>query len=110
MNISLGDELILPCLGEDEVKLTCCNGSDKVVLVLHKVLYVPELAKNLLSVLAMAQMGAEVVFNKDECIILKDSKKLTLGHIDDKKLYKVNTPEFANVSTVSKEPTMEMTW
>ena len=66
----------------------------------------PKLAKNLLSVPAMAQMGAEVVFNKDECIILKDSRKLTLGHIVDKKLYRVNTSEFANVSTVSKEPTM----
>ena len=54
----------------------------------------------------MAQMGAEVVFNKDECIILKDSRKLTSGHIVHNKLYRVNTPEFANVSTVSKEPTM----
>ena len=106
VNISLGDDTVISALGEGKAKLTCCNGSDKVVLVLNKVLYMPKLAKNLLSVPAMAQMGAEVVFNKDECIILKDSRKLTSGHIVHNKLYRVNTPEFANVSTVSKEPTM----
>ena len=70
MNISLGDDMVISALGEGKVKLTCCNGFDKV-LVLHEVLYVPKLAKNLFSVPALAQIGAEVVFNKDEYIILK---------------------------------------
>ena len=58
MNISLGDDMLISALGEGKVKLTCCNGSNKVVLVLHKVLYVPKLPKNLFSVPAMAQIGA----------------------------------------------------
>ena len=38
LNISLGDDTVIAALGEGEVKLTCCNGFDKVVLVLNKVL------------------------------------------------------------------------
>ena len=54
LNISLGDDTVILALGESKVKLTCCNGFDKVVLVLYKVLYVPKLAKNVLSIPAMA--------------------------------------------------------
>jgi hypothetical protein len=67
-DIYLGDNTAIKALGEGMVKLP--TGSD-FHLELHKVLYVPKLAKNLLSVPAMASMGAEVQFDDKKCIISK---------------------------------------
>ena len=53
----------IKALGEGMVKLTM--GTD-FHLELHKVLYVPKLAKNLLSVQAMISMGAKVKFKNEE--------------------------------------------
>ena len=50
----------------------CHDGADKVTLNLHKVLFVPEIKKNLLSVPAMTQMQAEVIFDEEKCYIIKN--------------------------------------
>ena len=62
MIICLRDDTVTLPLDEGKVNLTCYDES------------VP----------AMAQMGAEVLISKNKCIILKDSRKLTFGHIVDK--------------------------
>ena len=59
-------------LGEGKVRLPTVNSTNDVVLNLHKVLFVPKLTKNLLSVPAMALMGAEIRFDKDKCLVLKE--------------------------------------
>ena len=70
---------MIHALGEGKVRLPTVNSSHEVihdvVLDLHKVLFVPKLTKNLLSVPAMALMGAEIRFDKDKCLILKNSKE-----------------------------------
>ena len=109
MEIHLGDNTIIFAYGEGKVKIKCIDGSDTTILVLHKILYVPKLTKNLISVPAMTQMGAEVTFDKDKCVVLKDDKKLILGNLVDKKLYRVSTPEFVNVTVISNKATMQ-TW
>ena len=109
MEIHLGDNTIIFAYGEGQVKLKCIDGSDTIILVLHNVLYVPKLTKNLISVPAMTQMGAEVTFDKDKCIVLKGDMKLILGNLVDKKLYRVSTPEFVNVTAISNKATMQ-TW
>ena len=103
-NIYLGDSTVIHALGEGKVRLPTVNSSHEVihdvVLDLHKVLFVPKLTENLLSVPAMALMGAEIRFDKDKCLILKNSKEFVIGHLlsDMYKLYTVNTIEYAQVS------------
>ena len=50
---------------------------------------------------AITQMGA-IYFDKEKCIISKDEKLFTIGHVMQGKLYRVNTryefPSIANVS------------
>ena len=71
------------------------SDTDKFVLNLQRVLYVPKLTKNLQSVPAMATMGAEVRFDSGRCIVLKDGKVFIIGTLYDKKLYKANVEHAA---------------
>ncbi len=63
-------------------------------------LYVPEIAKNLVSVSAMTQKRAEVLFENDKCYVTKDSKMMNIGHLISSNLYVVNTEhDCANVAS-----------
>ena len=104
--IYLGDKGVVKACGEGKVKLQCYDGSDDVTLTLNKVLYVPEITNNLLSVPAMTQMGAEVLFDERKCIVSKNERKITITHMVDNKLYMVNTEEYANPAT-AKAPSLE---
>ena len=95
-------------LGEGKVKLPTVDSSRDVVLDLHKVLFVPKLTKNLLSVPAMALMVAEIRFHKDKFLILKDSKEFVICHLLSDKLYKVNTIEFVQVSKTDSARSIEV--
>ena len=72
-------------------------------LTLNKVLYVPNLSKNLLSVPAMMQMGAKVLFDEGKCIISKNEKKVTIGHFVDSKLYMINTYGEAHITSTTSQ-------
>ena len=72
--IYLGDNRAIEAFGEGKVNLSCYDESNAVELTLNKVLYVPSLSKNLLSVPAMTQMGAEVLFDEGKCIISMKEK------------------------------------
>ena len=85
------------------MKLRTAYSSRDVVLNLHKVLFVPELTKNLLSVPAMAVMGAEVRFDGDKCVVLKDGLEFVIGSMIDNKLYgvcKIPTCQLTNSPTL----------
>ena len=73
-------------LGEGNVRLPLTNSTRDTVLNLHKVLFVPKLTKNLLSVPVMASMGAEVYFDKDKCLVRKDGKEFVIGSLVRDKL------------------------
>ena len=105
-DIYLGDSTVIHALGEGKVRLPTVNSTCDVVLDLHKVLFVPKLTKNLLSVPAMALMGAEIRFDKDKCLVHKDGKEFVIGCLLHDKLYSVNTIEYARVSylTVRHRP------
>ena len=105
-DIYLGDSTVIHALGEGKVRLPTVNSTHDVVLDLHKVLFVPKLTKNLLSVPAMALMGAEIRFDKDKCLVLKDGKELIIGCLLHDKLYSVNTIEYAQVSTADSAPSL----
>ena len=95
-DIYLGDNTAIRALGEGMVKLPM--GTD-FHLELHKVLYVPKLAKNLLSVPAMISMCAEVKFRNEECIVSKEGKDYVIGKLVNGTLYTVNTVESARSAT-----------
>ena len=99
--IYLGDNRVISATGEGKVKTPCIDGANKIVLTLEKVLFVPELTKNLLSVSSIAKNGGVVKFDEQRCIVSKEGKNITIGNIVDGKLCRVNTPEFANVATSS---------
>ena len=99
--IYLGDNRVISATGERKVKIPCIDGANKIVLTLEKVLFVPELTKNLLSVSSIAKNGGVVKFDEQKCIVSKEGKNIAIGNIVDGKLYRVNTPEFANVATSS---------
>ena len=100
--IYLGDNTVILAHGEGNVNLPTCNPSS-VTLNLHKVLYAPKLTKNLLSVPAMASMGAEVRFDKEKCVVVKNGQEFVIGTLIDEKLYAVNTAEYAHISSTSSE-------
>ena len=98
VNIYLGDNTCIKALGEGMVKLYTQN-DNTFYLELHKVLYVPMLAKNLLSVPAMASMGAKVSFDDEKCVVYKEEKEYVIGKLVDGMLYAVNPVEFAHPTT-----------
>ena len=63
-NIYLGGSTVILAHGEGKVKISTLNSSREIVVDLHQVLFVPKLTKNLLSVPAMALVGAEIQFDK----------------------------------------------
>ena len=107
-DIYLGDSTVIYALGEGNVRLPTVNSTNNVVLDLHKVLFVPKLTKNLLSVPVIALMGTEIRFDKDKCLVLKDDEEFVIGCLLHDKLYSVNTAEYAQVSTADSKASPEI--
>ena len=102
--VYLGDDSIILAEGEGTVRIPLYINSERELkeLKLQKVLYIPKLTKNLVSVAAMTLNGAEVYFDKERCIVLKNDKYITIGHSVNGKLYKVNTQhEYATYSSTA---------
>ena len=85
------------------MNLSCYDESNAVKLTLKKVLYVPNLSKNLLSVPAMTQIGPEVLFDEEKCIISKNERKVTIGHLVDGKLFIVNTDGETHMASTTSQ-------
>lgn len=97
--IYLGDDSTILAKGEGTVKLDIFEGDKTSRLSLGKVLYVPDLSKNLLSVNAMTQTGAEVYFDNEVCVVSRDGRQITIGHSYQNKLYRLNTNhEYASMA------------
>ena len=89
--VYLGDNsaVLSHAQGELRLKTECPNGR---CLALSNVLYVPKLAKNLLSVRSMTRNGAEVTFKGDQCIVSKNGKSAVIGRSKNNGLYKFQSP------------------
>ena len=95
--ICLGDNRMIKALGEGEVSLDFYDGSNVLTMGLFNVLYVPEIAKNLVSVSAMVGKGYEVLFENDKCYVTKNNKTMNIGHLTNSNLYVINTePDFVS--------------
>ena len=56
----------------------------------------------------MALVGAEIRFDKDKCLVLKDGKEFVIACLLHDKLYIVNTIEHAQVSTADTKASPEV--
>ena len=68
--------------GEGKVRLPIINdGGKEIGLALQRVVFVPELANNLLSVKSMTEKDAKVIFDKDKCTIIPcNGKPFTIAN------------------------------
>ena len=108
LKIYLGDSSFVLAEGEGKVRLPTYGGLDDNFLALYNVFFVPNLTKNLLFVPAMAQMGVEICFDKEKCTVIKNGKKITIGHMLNGKLFRVNRPEFVHLSTMSNTLSLDI--
>ena len=109
--VYLGDKSVVLSHGKGQTRLR--TDSDGNCLTLNEVLFVPKLAKNLLSVRSMTKRGAEVRFTGDRCIATKNGQSLTIGRSTNGSLYKLLSPvmpwvEKAYYSSNSEAPTMSL--
>ena len=100
-NNYLRDSTVILAHGKGKFKLPTVNSTREIVLDLHQVLFVQKLTKNLLSVPAMALMGAEINFDKDKCLVRKNGQESVIGSLLGDKLYIVNSTDYAQVSTAN---------
>ena len=105
-NVFLGDNHYIPAIGEGKLQMTSNNDNTGKAsdLVLNRVLHVPQLAKNLVSVRSIAvENNAEVVFDKDKCTVVTDDQKFVIGTSSENgKLYKlINPPVKGSTSFVN---------
>ena len=95
--VYLGDNRTIKAYGKGTYRLVADLGGQTQRLVLHEVLYLPELERNLLSVHAMAKMGASVAFGNKQCKVTRNEKLLAVGEMRGK-LYMLNTIREEHVS------------
>jgi hypothetical protein len=75
-DVKLGDDHRLQAVGSGNVTVKLQNGKDAV---LHDVLHVPKMAKNLFSVKAAANRGATTEFTNDACYIRRNGTEVARG-------------------------------
>lgn len=69
-------------MGTAKLKATRINGEHQVVRI-ERVLFVPGLTSNLLSVGRIAERGFKVNFRATECVIMKGSNTIAVGKKKD---------------------------
>ncbi|MCO5579689.1 hypothetical protein L7F22_033547 [Adiantum nelumboides] len=102
----LGDNGTIDATGIGDVEVELLNGLTGVI---KGVLHVPKLARNLLSVGAMADMGVCVEFKRNNCVISRNGDVLLNGK-KEKGLYKVKLPRVehkAMMAATREEKTLE---
>ena len=88
--VFLGNDMFISAAGEGKIRLPIIDSDKVIVLALSKVLFVPDLAKNLLSVRSMTEKGAEIVFNNKSCkVICPNNSSFCIANAFGN-LYKVN--------------------
>ncbi|UYV74758.1 hypothetical protein LAZ67_12000832 [Cordylochernes scorpioides] len=80
--VANGNKLQVKGIGQGEIKVITPQGKTDTLL-LTKVLYIPELTDNLMSVSAATSNGCKVTFNRDWCTIERDNTALANGILDN---------------------------
>lgn len=95
--VCLADGKKLPAGGSGTGKFLALNESgEKKTITLKKVLYVPELASNLLSVGKITDEGFEVLFTQSDCRIMKNGHTVLFGERRGG-LYNLKQPKYQSL-------------
>ena len=108
--IGLGDDHVLLASGHGNlrVQMVDIDSGNQFNLTLSKVLYVPKIKKNLISVGQMAENGAEVYFDKEKCVVNRNYRCVTIGTAVGDKLYLLNNVREQASFVKKAEPTAEL--
>lgn len=74
--VFLGDDSVTKIIGLGKVKLLLNNGRIKTLPV---VLHIPELARNLISMSKLGDVGVQTVFEKETCTVIRGAMVLMRG-------------------------------
>lgn len=95
--VTVANSTTLRVEGEGYVKLL----TDSADVKIHKVLYVPDICANLLSVSAMVSMGLRLEFNSSGCKILNEQGVIQATATNINGMYRVNVCERASMASGS---------
>lgn len=84
---AVGDGYEVEVIGSGQIEIEMENGKEVTTGTLDKVLYVPSIAANLISIGAATDRGIIAKFGKDECELIKDEKVIGKGRRLAEKLY-----------------------
>ena len=85
--VNLSDNRVIFAYGRGTYHITSDLDGHTQSIVLYDVLYLPDLERNLLSVRAMAKLGAAVNFEGYQCKFIRDEILLAVGKLVGKMYY-----------------------
>ena len=94
--------------GVGTISIDIINKNEVSNLKIEKVIYVPNLNGNLLSVSQLTSKGFVLIFKNDRCFIRKNNKLILVGH-KCSHLYKINVVQSAKLSYVGSSSDLN-TW
>ena len=103
--VNLGDDRTIFAFGKGTYNLVADlgNGSTQNI-ALKEVLYLPDLKKNLLSVQTMTKLNASIQFDGTECKIMRNSKLLATGKINEKLYMLMIIPDVEYINVAKERP------
>ena len=106
--VNLGDNRTILAYGKGTYRILADLDGNVQHIALRDVLYLPDLEKNLLSVRAMAKLGASVQFESDRCKIVRNSKLLAIGEMQGKLYILKIIPSEENVNIARENSGMQL--
>lgn len=101
INVADNKTLIVKGCGKVNIHIKEKDGTERKIQV-RNVLYIPDLATNLLSVSQMTKNGCEVKFYNNDCKIYKNNKEI-LSAKSHNNMYIINTEQNCALMSISNE-------
>lgn len=101
-SITMANKKVIFCQGIGDVDLVAWNGQQFENITLKRVLYLPELGRNLFSIHAAAEKGATFKFNAKSCEVFREGRVLAKG-TKVGKLYLMSFREPASAAAAAAE-------
>ena len=89
-SVALADGRVIPVLGRGRIDVDISVAGRSSLNILNEVLYVPDIAANLLSVAKMTEAGLQLSFHGQHCIIRsKQGAVIARAEKQDNRLYRI---------------------
>lgn len=102
-SISMANSKRISVTGEGDIILKCQTPDGLCEVMLTRVLCVPEIASNLVSVSCMANNGAYISFNNDSCMVKNSQRKIVMSASQiNSGIFKINlAPKLNSKNSIS---------